>query len=136
MADSKQTVVSPDGSVVPYVKHVEIEKIDMKRVSNINAVAGKNPMAVNLRDHPEFAGMDLYVQDVTFHEGTGDGKKTLFLVASGRICAPGGDPNKVEPMVLITGASNVFDRIAYASAQGAFPIKGTLRKSGRAWFLD
>lgn len=136
MASPEKTVISPDGTIVPFVKHAELEKIDMKHVNNINQVAGKNPLSVNLRDHPEFSGMDLYVQEVTFHEGTGDGKKTLFLVATGRICAPGGDPNKVEPVVLITGASNVFDRVAVAAAAGAFPIKGTLRKSGRAWFLD
>lgn len=131
------TITAPDGTLVPYQRHAaEIAKINMAEVSDINKVAGKNPVAFNLRDHPEFSGMDCYVTGAELHSGTLDGNMTTYVVAGVRICGPGGDPNKVEPGIMMTGSSNVFDRIVAAMEANAFPVKGTLRKSGRAWFLD
>lgn len=130
-------VKTSDGVLVPFKSHAaEIAKIDRAAVSNINDVAGRNPAAFNLRDHPEFSGMEMYVQDATFKQGVIDGNTTTYVLATVRICAPGADPNSVEPGIIMTGSSNIFDRIVAAMQANALPIKGLLRKSGRAWFLD
>lgn len=130
-------VTTSDGTIVPFKQHAAaIAKVDRKTVSRINDVAGKNPLAFNLRDHPEFSGMDIYVMDATFKQGTLDGNQTTYVLATVRICAPGADPNEVEPGIMMTGSSNVFDRIVAAMQANALPVVGTLRKSGRAWFID
>ena len=109
---------------------------DMQAVSKISQVAGANPPVANLRDHPEWAGMDCYITEVHFGEGEQNGKQSDYFVATAFICAPGQKPKPDNFVLLRTGAGNIYNRIAEAFVKNALPIKGTLRKGGRAWFLD
>lgn len=139
MADQpKQTVVdSRTGAVIPV--NTGISKMvppDMKAITPIDKVAGKNPAAANLRDHPEFSGMQCTIVDAKFGSGDIGGKSTAFVVIACFLHAVGAKPKEEDARVLITGSDNVYARVATAYAQSAFPISGVLRKSGRAWFLD
>lgn len=111
-----------------------------KEVTTISDIAGKNPAAVNLRDHPEFSGMDIYIMDARFSESTLGGKKGSYLVAACYVTASGAEPKEENFLIIMTGSENVQGRVAdamLAAGDGScFPIKGTLRNSGRAWFLD
>ncbi len=107
---------------------------DMKTVNTVQQVAGKNPPGVNLKDHPEYDGLNFIVIRARIATGS---EGNSFIIATGFI-----HPANVTPTIedhavtLITGAGNVFERIVYAMEQNAFPIAGTLRRGGRAWFLD
>jgi hypothetical protein len=109
---------------------------DMKSVSRIDKVAGKNPAAANLRDHPEFSGMELVAVDAKFGSGEISGRSTAFVVIAGFLFKPGDKPSAENAVTLITGADNVYARLAMAYSTDSFPIAGTLRKSGKAWFID
>ena len=143
MSEEKSlTKVDPRTGLVITVK-APIEKVrppDPKSLSLIGQIAGPNPNVVNLRDHPEYAGMDLVTTDdassITFGEGEQNGRKSSYLMMVCWITPPGQKPEQGKAIVLRTGAGNVYDRVAEAWVKGAFPIKGTLRKGGRAWFLD
>jgi hypothetical protein len=113
-------------------------EISLKGIKNISEVSGDNVHAVSLRDHPEFQGMDLIVtSDVHWGEGMIDGNKTAFVKA-GCFLIPHGakEVKKEDAVLLITGSENIYDRIADAQQAGELPVRGTLRKAGRAWFLD
>jgi len=115
---------------------------DPKTITPIDQVAGKNPAAVNLRDHPEFNGMEVIVMDARFSDSTLGGKKGTYLVAACYVVAPGATPKEDNFTIIMTGSENVQGRIADAlliaeeSGGTPFPLKGTLRNAGRAWFLD
>jgi hypothetical protein len=109
---------------------------DLGSVSAISKIAGKNPPVANLRDHPEWNGMDCYITEVHFGEGEVNGRHSDYFVASAFICPPGGKPSKDNFVLLRTGAGNMYERVSAAFVMNALPIKGTLRKGGRAWFLD
>lgn len=135
-AVTNQIVDARTGEVIVLKQEANFQPPDPRTVSDVNKVVGKNPPAINLRDHPEFAGMEITVMDVRFTGGDIGGKKTTYMVAACFITAPGRKATQEDFRVVITGADNVMQRIAAAYAQGALPIKGTLRKAGRAWFLD
>lgn len=111
-------------------------------VTPIEAIAGKNPPAINLRDHPELSGMEVTIMDSRFQESTLGGKKGSYVIAACYVTAPGVQAEAKDFMILMTGSENVQGRIAEAimAAEGGspYPISGTLRCSagGRAWFLD
>jgi hypothetical protein len=130
--------VDPRSGLAIRIKTAEDMAIppDPKSVSPIDKVAGKNPPVANLRDHPEWAGMDLYITDVRFGEGEVNGKHSDYFIAVAFVCAPGKKPAKENFVLLRTGADNVYQRIAEAYVKNALPVKGTLRRGGRAWFLD
>ena len=114
-------------------------QIDLKHVNNIAEICGDNIHAVSLRDHPEFNGMDLVVTPaVEWGGGMIDGNKTAFVKAGCFLLNPGAkEARKENAILLITGSENIYDRIAAASqVEGGLPMRGTLRKAGRAWFLD
>lgn len=113
---SEKTKVDPrTGEVITAGGKFDITKPpDPKTVSDINTVAGKNPRAVNLRDHPELDGMELYVGDVKFGSGDIGGKHTTYCVMAGFVCAPGKKPTEADAVMIITGADNIYSRIAQA----------------------
>lgn len=109
---------------------------DPKALTPIAKAAGANPPAINLRDHPEFHGMEMQVVDVQFRSGEIGGRKTTFMLAACYVVKPGAKATQDDYRVVLTGADNVMARVMEAVATNALPIKGTLRKAGRAWFLD
>jgi len=113
-------------------------EINLKEVKNVSEICGENIHAVSLRDHPEFAGMDLVVTPaVEWGEGMIDGNKTAFVKAGCFLLKAGAkEARKENAILLITGSENIYDRIAEAQQNGGLPMRGTLRKAGRAWFLD
>lgn len=109
---------------------------DPKTVTSINKVAGKNPLAINLRDHPEFSGKEFLCVAARFSDGDIGGKKTNFIIAAGFVYTQGQKPTAENAVILITGSSNVYNRLAEAASKNTLPVVGTLRLGGRAWFLD
>lgn len=118
----------------------ELRPPDEKLIRDISKVAGANPAVLNLRDHPEFAGCALITTNdpnaIAFTDSDQDGKRSSYLIVTCWIVAPGQKPEPGKAVLLRTGASNVYNRIAEAWIKGQLPVKGTLRKGGRAWFLD
>jgi hypothetical protein len=141
---SKTEIVNQDTGEITVVRGARkaFAIPDPKTITPINEVAGKNPAAVNLRDHPEFNGMEAIVMDARFNDSTLGGKKGTYLVAACYIVSPGSAPKEENFTIIMTGSENVQGRIAdallIAEEQGGspFPLKGTLRNAGRAWFLD
>jgi hypothetical protein len=113
-------------------------EIDLKKIKKVEEICGNNIHAVSLRDHPEFNGMDLIVTPaIEWGEGMVDGNKTAFVKAGCFLIKPGAKEARPEDAILlITGSENVYDRIAEAQQAGGLPMRGSLRKAGRAWFLD
>lgn len=134
--DQRQIIDSRTNEQIVVHEPSALKPPDPKTVSDINAVAGSNPPAVNLRDHPEFNGKEFTVVDVRFTSGETGGKKTTYMVAAGYLCNKGEKPSEKNFVVLLTGSSNVLTRVMQAFSQNALPVKGTLRLGGKAWFLD
>lgn len=132
----KQLTDARTGALIRVSPAQALTPPDLKTVKRVDAVAGKNPAAANLRDHPEFSGMEFYVTDAKFGTGDISGRSTAFVVMLGYLVKAGDKPKEDNLVTIITGADNVYARIAQAYVKEAFPIVGTLRKSGRAWFLD
>ena len=110
---------------------------DMSTVTEVSDALGNNPVMVNLRDHPEFAGMKLVVGRATFTNGLIDGRVTDFVIIEGFIMPPSQkQPTDENRILLSTGAGNVYTRCAQAFTANLFPFAGLLRHAGRAWFLD
>lgn len=138
-ADKTTGEVFPNDGGTPFplvVKPSPLVPPDLKTVTNVSQVAGKNPPACNLRDHDELSGMDVYIVDCAFGSGDQNGRPSPFVVIKGFVTSPGKAPTEENAMVIVTGADNVYQRVALAFADHMLPIRGTLRKSGRAWFLD
>ena len=113
--------------------------INLKTVKNVAEICGDNIHAVSLRDHPEFNGLDLVVTPaVEWGEGIIDGNKTAFVKAGCFLVQHGAkEVRPADAILLITGSENIYDRIASASQlPDGLPMRGTLRRAGRAWFLD
>lgn len=141
---SKPQIVDPSTGEIVQVK---ISKSVFKppkagAVTPIDQVAGKNPPAVNLKDHPEFSGMELTIMDAKWKKSTLGGHLDTYLLLACFITTPGTQPKESDYVILMTGAENVQARIAdaeMAAGEGSpYPLKGILRasKGGRAWFLD
>lgn len=107
---------------------------DMQTVNTVQQVAGKNPLGVNLKDHPEFDGQKFMCVRARI---TSSAEGNQFIIATGFVFPEGVKPTVEDHAVtLITGAGNVFERVVIAMEQNAFPIVGKFRRGGRAWFLD
>ena len=96
-------------------------------------VLGPRPEYVNLKDNPSFNGTRIAICNVKFSSGEyGD---FCFL---GSLILEGDTDKPIKAVVIITGAVDVFARVAMVSNiinQGT-PMIGTLRQAGRAWVLD
>ncbi len=130
------TVDGVTGEVTSMKTQAALTIPDMSTVTEISAVAGANPEMVNLRDHPELAGMRFLIQRARFTNGMIDGRTTDFVILEGFIFPPGQQPTEDNRVLVSTGADNIYQRVAAAFAADALPIIGTLRYAGRARFLD
>jgi hypothetical protein len=110
-------------------------------ITPVETLSGKNPKLENFRDHPEWDGHTIIVLHAELKPGTiadpvtGE-IKDYFIMAA--LIYPEGvtpDPEK-HGHLLGTGSGNIMARVSDAVTEKAFPIRGTLRKSGRAWFID
>ncbi len=114
-------------------------------ISSINKVAGKNPPVNNLDNHvTDWNGMDIVTVDdaslFAFADAEWDGKKSEYVTFVAWICPPGRDPEG-EPLIIRTGAANVYGRLLEAYLKDALPVRGALRavptrRGKMAWFLD
>lgn len=122
------------GEVIQYREPVTALAVpDMKTVSPVKAIAGKNPAGVNLRDHPEFAGQNF----ICVRARIASGENGEYIIATGFVFPDGVTPTVEDHAVtLISGSENVYNRVVAALEQNAFPVSGKLRKGGRAWFYD
>jgi hypothetical protein len=109
---------------------------DMKNLKSVREVAGKNPPAVNLRDHPEFNGLNCIMGDGKINPGEeGDYYIGVCFIFPDSVTLD--EENKDDyAFTLMTGSSNILDRYITAKESGSLPMIGTFRKAGRAWFLD
>lgn len=108
-----------------------------KDVKPVSEVAGRNPTAYNLKDHPELKGKDFICMEIVWQTGTIDGKETDYLLAYGYIL--GHDEKMPSPdglSVIITGSENIKARLSIAQKNNGLPCRGQLRNEGRAWFYD
>ena len=88
-----------DGDVVIITRRVKIVPPDMRTVSTIDKVAGKNPPLYNLKDHPEFSGMNVVFMDMKINRGdTGE-----YMIAPAYVFADGKSPKDVDPIYICTG---------------------------------
>lgn len=137
MSPEKQQIIdSKTGEIIVSRPAIALRPPDPKSVKKIGDVAGANPPAINLRDHPELHGMELQVVDVHFTSGDTGGKKTTYMVAAAYIVRPGAKATPDDFRIVLTGADNVMGRVMEAFSNNALPVSGILRKAGRAWFLD
>jgi hypothetical protein len=113
-------------------------------VTDVDRVVGRNIVAMNLRDHAELSGMDFIACTYKFKEGVSDtGMKTVYLLIGGFLLPHDRkEPRQDDLALIMTGAENVIARIVAADQAGQLSvenkkfIRGTFRKSGRAWFFD
>jgi hypothetical protein len=122
------------GEIIEYREPVTALAVpNLKNVSSVKAVAGKNPAGLNLRDHPEFNGQNFLCTKARIATG----ESGEFIIATGFVFPDGVEPNVEDHAVsIITGSDNVYSRIVAVMEQNAFPVNGKLRKGGRAWFYD
>ena len=107
-------------------------------VTPVQKVSGKNILHINLRDHPELNDLHIVIAAAGFNmDGSPEYNSKPYCTL---ICWVWPKTREVDMVAdlrsISTGAGNVFDRTLDAQNANAFPISGTLRKSGRAWFLD
>lgn len=112
-----------------------------EQITQVEHLSGKNPKLENFRDHPSWDGQVITILRAELHPGTiadpitGEIKDYFILAAL--IYPEDVEPNPEEHGHLIaTGSGNIMARLSDAVTEKAFPIQGTLRKSGRAWFID
>lgn len=113
----------------------------VETITPLKVVAGENTRAINLRDHPELDGKTCIVVEARFMQGSeemGD-----YVIFGAYIVPDANTQAKQEDFVMImTGAENVYTRIASAVQDKVLPVSGTLRRvqgsvAGRSmWFLD
>ena len=108
-------------------------------VKTARDIAGKNPPLNNLKDHPEFDGLNCMI----FAGVVAQGDQSNYVLCPAIIYADSVDPwsltdEEREDMTVIlsTGSANFMDRVQTAIATNGFPFVGKLRRAGRAWFLD
>jgi hypothetical protein len=107
---------------------------ELKNPTTFTATLGPRPEFMNLKDHPELDGVSIAVCNVKFTSGEyGD-----FCFLGALILSVSDNPKPVKAVVIMTGASDVFARVAMCSniINNGTPVIGTLRKVGRAWVLD
>lgn len=104
---------------------------DPRSVTPIKSIAGHNPAAMNLRDHPELDGMKIIVESARM----ADGETKPYVILKAWVYV-GDAPEADNACVVVTGSENIVERMLLAISNDALPVSGTLRKSGRAWFLD
>lgn len=106
-------------------------------ITPIQKVSGANVAKVNLRDHPEMDGMRVIVMSARLNaDGNAEFGGKPYAVAQAFIFPAARKATAEDLRVLVTGAGNLYDRLADCVQTNAFPVSGILRKSGRAWFLD
>lgn len=114
-------------ALVPWYKRNEIVE-----AKTFKEVLGPRPEYVNLKDHPEMDGKTIAVCNLKY--SSGEYGEFVFMG-----CLILDDNQKpVKAVVIMTGAADVFGRVAMASnviAAGT-PLIGTLHNVGRAWVLD
>jgi hypothetical protein len=144
MSKSVQTVDPQTGEIIVArgTKRAMMKIPKREEITPLDKVAGKNPPAINLRDHPELAGKELVIMDAKFLPSTLGGKLDTYLLMACFVTAPGQDPKEEDFVIIMTGSENVQGRVAdaeMAAGEGSpYPLRATLRCSqgGRAWFLD
>jgi hypothetical protein len=115
---------------------------NIKQVTPINQVAGKNPIAINLKDHPELSGQHVIIVETSWKPSTLGGHLKTFVLFGAYVCPPDTQPTEDQYQLFMTGAENVQARLADAEMQAGegspYPLSATLRcsKGGQAWFLD
>lgn len=120
----------------------ELNPPKLKQVTAIKEVAGENPLAINLKDHPELNGQHIIIVETKWKPSTLGGHLNTFVLFGAYVCAPGEEPKKEQYQLFMTGAENVQGRLADAEMQAGegspYPLSATLRcsKGGQAWFLD
>lgn len=111
-----------------------------EQITQVSDVSGKNPEYSSLKDHAEWNGFKILVISAEIKAGTipdqvtGEIKDYCLMVAA--IYPPSREPEQSDVRVVATGAGNVFQRVKDAILEKQLPVEGTLRKSGRAWFVD
>lgn len=129
-----QKVNTETGEIITVTPRFQLPaKGTIKRVSE---VAGKNPEMVNLRDHPEFDGRDCMIFSARIAAGDyGDYAITTAAVYPADVELT--EENKDQYIILLSsGSENFLERVIATMQADAFPILGTLRNAGKAWFLD
>lgn len=106
-------------------------------VTKVEQVSGKNLPKVNLKDNADASGKILIATKAVLNtEGSPEYGARPFVIITGFLFPPSREAQPEDACVVVTGASNVYERMADALNAKAFPVQGVLRKSGRAWFLD
>lgn len=121
-----------------------IKDIQNVEIATTEEVSGKNPPKFNLKEHPEVNGYTLLVLGGEFRESEKYDNKNGFYFIGAALVYPSNvdiksltiDERKSYAVTLMTGADNVVTRLYDAYKLGRFPVAGTLRAEGDAWFLD
>jgi hypothetical protein len=107
---------------------------NLATVTPLRCIAGDNTKAINLKDHPELDGATIIITKARLASGD----MGVYIVM-GCYIVPDAQtqPTDENAITLMTGAENIVDRVGIcANDPELFPVVGTLRKAGRAWFLD
>lgn len=128
-----------DKSIIVRQKMFKVPSED--QITEVESLSGKNPLLENIKNNPNWSGQKIIILDAQFHKGTQanpeTGEISDYYICPALVYPDGVQPNAEEHGHLLSiGASNIFARISDAVTERAFPIRGTLRKSGRAWFID
>jgi hypothetical protein len=136
----EETPVIPKRSIIPARPRLP----DPATVTPLRKIAGTNPQPTNLKDHPELDGRVIVINDCKVNPEGEYGPFCILDVwllpkekkAEDLAKMKATDFTEEDHTVIITGAGNLYSRVTLALSEDALPISGTLRKSGRAWFLD
>lgn len=110
-----------------------------EEVTDIKQISGVNPPFSSLKNHPEYNGMKILVMHAELKNGTipdASGAVQDYVLMACAVFPPSRQPSQDDVQIIATGAGNVFTRVKDAIVAGVFPIEGTLRNAGRAWFID
>lgn len=125
--------------VTVYIPKRGLALPDPKTIKTAREVAGKNPPLKNLKDHPEFDGQKIIITGV--RQAVGD--MGTYVLCTALVYPESVDPYKLTAAqvedygcIISTGSENFVDRVLTAVSSDSLPMAGTLRRGGRAWFLD
>lgn len=110
-------------------------------ITEVETLSGKNPKLENFRDHPEWNGFNIIILGAELKPGTiADpitGEIKDYYIMAALVYPEGAKPDPEQHGHLLgTGSGNIMARVSDAVTEKAFPVRGKLRKSGRAWFID
>lgn len=132
--EQPQTQGQTQGQIEPTGSE-KFANLKLSGARRLSQVAGDNLTVINLRDHEEMDGQTVALVSRGQMKNGDYGDYILFPV----ILLEGSDDDGYKPVgnaLIMTGSSNVIERVRASGSSMENPVIATFRMGGRAWFLD